>query len=342
MGLYIKIHKNFDRKEEIMLSLFHNLVERLNIYLNFIPTSDYTLWNEFLDEEEIWSAKIFESETIFNIIEKHRKDIKEKTGTTARFSISIEGIIQLKDNNGELGNMLVDIIGTCSDFKDLYGNVWIYFYNTSTKWQSYFIGSNEYSIENTKKLMKLINDIAIPDFNLYSIYFADSNVVFDVLNKAYYIYFKEYKYFIETILEIIKNRLTEENLEYEDILISESKRPLLSSIKIDLSLFELNELTKIIDLKSSDFSHNYQQFVSSEYKGNVIYSTKGSVEIYDKHMNPKTIRNAFTDYIGNFLTTLDEVLPEYNDMERQFHEKFTKHQFEPEKKEKQKKLQKFM
>ncbi|GAH59373.1 unnamed protein product, partial [marine sediment metagenome] len=44
---------------------------------------------------------------------------------------------------------------------------------------------------------------------IYTIFFAESNIVFDLLNKAYYIYFREYKFFIETIVKILEDRLNE-------------------------------------------------------------------------------------------------------------------------------------
>ena len=69
--------------------------------------------------------------------------IREKTGIYSHYSISVEGVVELKTENNSNEKILVDILGTCTPFKDLYGNLWVEFYNASKKWQDYFLGNNK-------------------------------------------------------------------------------------------------------------------------------------------------------------------------------------------------------
>lgn len=335
MGLYLKIQPNYDTNEERMLLVIELLIEKMKKYFNFKVSSKYILWYQDYEEQEIESYESLDVKKILNFIESHRTKIKEKEGTIAHYTISVEGVIELQGENGNINHMIVDVFGTCSRLKDMYGNVWINFYNTTERWQNYFIGDNNNSNKNREKIYKLINDLKIPDFSLHSIFFAESNIVFDVLNKAYYLYFKEYKFFIEYILRIIKERLTEKNLEYEDILISEEKRPILSSIKDDLKLYDLNELVDIMDRTTIQFSNKYKDFITVQYKKRVEYSTIASVEIKERFMDSKIIRKALTDYLGNFISSLNETLPKYNYVEKRIKSGFTQHEFKPEIKKKQ-------
>lgn len=335
MGLYLKIQDYYDRNENLMLILFDALIDKLKKYFKFKPTSKYILWHEDYDEKILKEYNSLNVKNIFTFIENHRDKIREKIGKFAHYTISIEGVILLDDEIKKTEYMIVDIFGTCTGFKDTYGNVWVNFYNTSKKWQTYFIGKSDNVKKNRKKLYSLMNDLKIPDFRLYSIFFSESNIVFDLLNKAYYLYFREYKYFLEYILKIIKDRLTEKNLEYENILISERKRHKLTDIKNDLKLYDPDELISIIDRHIADFSNKYEDFLETHYKKGIIYSTGSAVEIKERNMNPRTIRNALTDYLGNFMSTLDETLPKYKDFEKRIQQGFTTHSFEPEIKKKQ-------
>ena len=91
---------------------------------------------------------------------------------------------------------------------------------------------------------------------------------------------------------------------------------------------------------SSWFSNNFKYFVNQQYQQNIIYSTS-SIEIKDKSLNSKRIREALTDFIGNFLSSLYSTLPKYNDVEKKIKIEFTSHKFKPEKKQKQKNFNNF-
>lgn len=338
VGLYLKIQKNYDRNESLMLNLFKALINSLSKYFEFKSTSKFVLWYEDYNEEILKEFDNLSVKEIISFIDNHRSQVKNKIGKVAHYTLSVEGAIALDGEDGEREYMIIDIFGSCTGFKDTYGNNWINFYNTSKKWQSYFIGNKVHAAKNRGKLYQLINDLKIPDFKLFSIFFSESNIVFDLLNKAYYYYFKENIFFLEYILKIIKDRLTEKNLEYENILISEEKRYKLTEIKRDLKIYDSKELVEIIDRNIADFSNKYENFVSEYYERRIIYSTASSVEIKEKFMNPKPIRNALTDYIGNFISTLDETLPKYNDFENKIKHGFETHNFRAEIKKKQSKL----
>lgn len=338
MGLYIKLQRNYDTNEDSMLILYQMVIERLITHFNFNPIKDYTLWIGDFEEKELDKSRDLEIKSLQSLVESHRKKIKEKTGIHSHYSISVEGIIELQKDDNTKEKVIVNVLGTCTQFKDLYGNVWIQFYNASQKWQNYFILEKDASEINRNKLYSLIDDVKIPDLKIYTIFFAESNIVFDLLNKAFYLYFREYKFFIEIIVKILEDRLNEKNLEYENLLISEVKRPLIPALKNDLKLLNTNELVSIIDKKTSDFSNNFERYVSNQYKGTITYTTASSVIIRDKNMNEKRIRNAITDFVGNFLSTLYDTLPRYNDVERKIKNKFTTHKFEPEKGKKQMKF----
>ena len=124
----------------------------------------------------------------------------------------------------------------------------------------------------------------------------------------------------------------------EVILLSDRKRPLISVIQNDLKLLNTNELVDIIDKKTPEFSNNFSRYISEQYKGSIIYTTASSVIIKDKIMNPMRIRSAITDFIGNYLSSLYDTIPRYNDVEKNIKRKFTQHKFEPEKGRKQTKL----
>lgn len=338
MGLYIKLQRNYDTDEKTLLDLYQLLIERLTKYFKFRPLNDYILWDGDLDEEELKKTKDFDSKSLQSIINTHRIKIKEKTDKIPHYSVSVEGVLELKTEDNSTEKILVDVLGTCTQFKDLYGNVWIEFYNASKKWHDYFLGNDSNSKINRDNIYSLINDIKTPDFRIYTIFFAESNLVYDLLNKVYFLYFKEYKFYIETITKIIQDRLTEKNLEYEDIILSERKRPLIATIQNDLKLLNTSELVDIIDRKTPEFSNNFSKFVSDQYKGMITYTTASSVVIKDKTMNPMRIRSAITDFIGNYLSTLYDALPRYNDVEKNIKRNFTQHKFEQEKGKKQSKL----
>ncbi|MEJ2249562.1 MAG: hypothetical protein P8Y97_07875 [Candidatus Lokiarchaeota archaeon] len=158
------------------------------------------------------------------------------------------------------------------------------------------------------------------------------NFVFDLLNEAFYIYFKEYKFFIEYCIEILGKRISVEDLDYEKLPISDDKRTLITEIQNDLKLYNESELVEIIDRKTNIFSDNFQRFVSDQYHNKVIYSTASSVEIKAKDMNSKIIRKAYTDFLGNFLTSLYSTLPRYDKFEKEVQKGFNTHEFKPEKK----------
>lgn len=335
MGLYIKLQRNYDTIEDSMLILYQMVIERLVRYFNFKPIEDYTLWYGDFDEKELNKSKDLEIKSLQSLVESHRAKIREKTGIYSHYSISVEGIIELYKDDKTKEKVIIDVLGTCTQFKDLYGNVWIEFYNASKKWQNYFIGGNEVNEINRDGLYSLMNDIIVPDLRIYTIFFAESNIVFDLLNKAYYIYFRDYKFFIETIVKILEDRLNEKNLEYENLLISDVKRPLIPALKNDLKLLNTNELVSIIDRKTSDFSNNFESYVSHQYKGMITYTTASSVIIKDRSMDEKRIRSTITDFVGNFLSTLYNTLPKYNDVEKRIKKEFTTHRFQPEKGKKQ-------
>lgn len=338
MGLYIKLQRNYDTNENSMLYLYQLIIERLNKYFKFRPINEYILWYEDFDEEELKKSKDLDIKSLQSAINDHHIKIKEKTDKVPHYSISVEGVIELKAENNSIEKILVDVLGTCTQFKDLYGNVWVEFYNASNKWQNYFINKDSSNKINRDYLYSLIDDIKTPDLRIYTIFFAESNLVYDLLNKVYFLYFKEYKFYIETITKIIEDRLNEKNLEYEDLLLSERKRPLITAIQNDLKLLNTNELVNIIDRKTPEFSNNFSRYVSEQYKGMINYNTSGSVIIKDKTMNPMRIRSAITDFIGNYLSTLYDTLPRYNDVEKNIKREFTQHKFEPEKGRKQLKL----
>jgi len=338
MGLYIKLQRNYDNDEKSMFSLYQLIIDRLKEYFNFKEIGDYILWYEDFDEKPLKKSKDLDIKAFQSIVESHRNNLREKANIYPHYSISVEGIIELQKDVDTKDKMIIDVLGTCTLFRNLYGNVWLEFYNASKKWQDYFIGEKEINEANRTQLYSVIDDIKIPDLKIYSIFFAKSNVVFDLLNKAYFLYFREYKFFIETIVKILEDRLNEKNIEYEDLLISDRKRPLVPVMKKNLKLYNTNELVDIIDKTSSDYSNNFERYIFQEYKGMIVYTTAGSVIFRDRTMDEKRIRIALTDFIGNFLSTLYDTLPKYNDVEKRIKMSFTSHRFQPEKGKKQMKF----
>lgn len=338
MGLYIKLQRNYDNDEKSMFSLYQLIIDRLKEYFNFKEIGDYILWYEDIDEKPLKKSKDLDIKIFQSIVESHRKDLREKANIYPHYSISVEGVIELQNENNTKDKMIFDVLGTCTPLRHLYGNVWLEFYNASKKWQDYFLGETEINETNRNRLYKLIDDIRVPDLKIYSIFFAESNVVFDLLNKAYFLYFREYKFFIETIVKILEERLDEKKIEYENLLISDKKRPLVPVMKKNLKLYNTNELIDIIDKTSSDYSNNFERYISQQYKGMIVYTTAGSVVIKDHNMDEKRIRYALTDFIGNFLSTLYDTLPKYIDVEKRIKISFTSHKFQPEKGKKQMKF----
>ena len=219
--------------------------------------------------------------------------------------------------------MVIDVSGTCSNFKDIYGHVWVDFYNTNTQWQEYFIGKESYKKNNAENIHKMLKDVILPQEDLYSIFFAANNDVFHTLGNAYFIYFKEYEYFIAEIYDLIKKRLDTMNLIYEHVLIDDKERTKLDGIKKDLSLYNDTQMVKIIKEESVDFSNNFKKYSAAEYKNNVAYATENSVAIRDVDMDPDRIRRVMTDFIGNFLVRLEKALPKYDTISKTINKAFS-------------------
>ncbi|GAH97081.1 unnamed protein product, partial [marine sediment metagenome] len=131
MGLYIKLQRNYDTIEDSMLILYQLVIERLVRYFNFKPIEDYTLWYGDFDEKELNKSKDLEIKSLQSLVESHRAKIREKTGIYSHYSISVEGIIELYKDDKTKEKVIIDVLGTCTQFKDLYGNVWIEFFNAS-------------------------------------------------------------------------------------------------------------------------------------------------------------------------------------------------------------------
>lgn len=326
MGLYFRIHgKNNASDERLMLKLYKSVLEQLVRNFRFRKNSKYVLCNEFEEDKPFIENIDFDIRSFLGLIEKDRKEYRIKTGKKAHYSITVSGIIELENMIGETELMVIDINGTCENIKDLYGNVWIDFYDAKENWSDYFVSDKLYQENNRKKLYNLINKIKIPDFRLHSVFFAKSNLVFDVLNYAYYLYWREYRYFIEDIMDIIKDRMKIKTLDYEDLHFSIDTKKRIIEIRKDLKLYNSNEL---IDLIQSyvDYPIGFQNFISKNYNENLI-SLESSFEIKNKTMAPKLIRNVVTDFIGNFLNSLYYGIIRYEKTEQQLKNKFSTYEF---------------
>lgn len=333
MGLYIKVQQSYDTKEELVFRIYENLIQQLERDFEFRPLTKFKLHTGDFDGEIEYKQKNFIFEEFQKEYIRIQKNIKEKKDITQHFSISVEGTIKLNPYRDDVDeSLIVDVLTTCTDLKRMYGNVWITFYDTNIKWENYFTIEGTQNDKNREKFYQLIKNITQPDFKIYSIFFARSNFVFDLLNEAFYIYFKEYKFFIEYCIEILGKRISVEDLDYEKLPISDDKRTLITEIQNDLKLYNESELVEIIDRKTNIFSDNFQRFVSDQYHNKVIYSTASSVEIKAKDMNSKIIRKAYTDFLGNFLTSLYSTLPRYDKFEKEVQKGFNTHEFKPEKK----------
>lgn len=342
MGLYFKFQKKKASNDIWMLNVYKKVFERIILNLNFNKTSKFILQNEFKDFPPLYEDNIFNIDFFSKLINKDKELYREKTGRIPHYSISVDGTIELENKRGEHDLMVVDINGTCGSIKDLYGNIWIDFYNTGIKWYRYFFGKEKYQERNRKKLYKMINDLKIPDYKFYSIFFAKSNVVFDLFNDAFYLYWFQYKYFISDIINLIKDKLEKKDLEYEELYIDSQARPLIEDLKKDFRLYNPTELVNLTH-QYTEYLRSYQNFIAKTYKGNVMCTSTSSIEIVDKSMNPIEIRKAITDFIANFLITLGNGLIKYNTIEKSLSNVFIHHTFTAQGKEpKQKGLKKFV
>ena len=336
----MKTSRGYISNEENMLILFEAMIKGLRKYFNLEITSNFTLWFDYIDDELVDESEKLDLKSFLNNIKKMRAAFKRKgKSESPHFTIYCEGIIELKYEN-KFENMVVDITGTCSDFNKTYGNVWVNFYNTNKKWYNYFVGIKEPSLENNRnKIISLIKDLTLPDFNIYSIYFAKENIVFDVLNKAFLIYFKKFRFFLQELIEIIKSRISVKDLDYEELLLTDLKRPDLTTIQNDLRLYSKEEIISILDKHAPEINKSSIDLLTN-YKTAII-STENSVMITDKYFNPTIVRYLTTDFIGNFLDILNNSLPRYAEIEERFDKVISGHIFKPEHKVKTKKMDKF-
>ena len=326
MGLYFRIHgKRNAFDEELMLDLYKGVLEQLIMDFRLRKNSKYILYNEFEEDKPLIESPTFDIGFFLDLIEKDRKDYRIKTGKNAHYSITVSGVIELENGIDKPELMIIDINGTCENIKDLYGNVWIDFYDAKEKWSNYFVGDKLYQENNRKKLYKLINKLKIPVFKLHSVFFAKSNLVFDLLNNAYYLYWREYKYFIEDVMDIIKDRIKIGALDYEDLHFSSDTKKIIVDIRKDLKLYNSKELINLIQ-SYIDYIIGFQSFISKSYKENLV-SLEGSFEIKNKTMTPKLIRNVVTDFMGNFLNSLYFGLIRYEKTEQQLKNKFSTYEF---------------
>ncbi|MHA1370260.1 MAG: hypothetical protein ACTSRA_11160 [Promethearchaeota archaeon] len=325
MGLYIRLAK--PRNDIVMLKLFETVIKQLEKYFEFQPTSKYRLWLGFPDDDLIEENEKPESSKFIEIIKEKSPIYKEKFKRVPHFSINVEGIITVyeKKSNVEKG-MVIDVEGSCTDLNKLYGNVWIDFYDNFKEWERYFSGEDG-NQQNRKRILNLIKDLTMPAHDIHSIVFASSNDALELYNNAFYVYFRQFKYFISEIFDIVRDRLNDKNLEPEGFYLSKENKKKLMKIKEDLKIYAKEPLIELLDRKGIGFNNNFGKFVKKNYSNETIYATTASIEIKDVKMRPEKILSVLIDFIVNFIRSMDNTIMPYDELEKRIEINFGKHEF---------------
>ena len=136
----------------------------------------------------------------------------------------------------------------------------------------------------------------------------------ELLNQAYYIYFKEQRYYFNFLLRAFKDKVKEEILEHENINFSEKTIERLEDLQLDLTLYNIDKLPDLIDVSSTDYNRQTIAFAENNYP-NVIFNSQNSVEIYDTIFDSKNVRDFINDYMANFIRSLNLSIPHYKSIE---------------------------
>jgi hypothetical protein len=143
MGLYLKLNDNNNLSE--ILELYNNLLESLENSFNlaFFDKNAFKLIEDREHERIMWGSKTFEKELVLKAIKEDMDKSKEKV-----YTITGEGVIYLQINN-KLGGMVVDINAFyLNSDSELYGDVYVSFYDSNIKWENYFFLDNSDCVDN--------------------------------------------------------------------------------------------------------------------------------------------------------------------------------------------------
>ena len=148
----------------------------------------------------------------------------------------------------------------------------------------------------------------------------------ELLNQAYYIYFKEQRYYFNFLLRAFKDKVKEEILEHENINFSEKTIERLEDLQLDLTLYNIDKLPDLIDVSSTDYNRQTIAFAENNYP-NVIFNSQNSVEIYDTIFDSKNVRDFINDYMANFIRSLNLSIPHYKSIEDRIKKEFSSYKF---------------
>ncbi|KKK63022.1 hypothetical protein LCGC14_2998490 [marine sediment metagenome] len=97
MGLYILLHKNYWRRENLIFGLYKLLLERLEADFNFKPISKFNLYQGFRDNGKgpLYINSNFGSQKFLAKIDQ--KIRPTPSGKKARFTVRVKGAIQIKN-----------------------------------------------------------------------------------------------------------------------------------------------------------------------------------------------------------------------------------------------------
>jgi len=180
MGLYLKLNRDNDLSE--IFELYDNLLKDLKDSFNFALSEKdiFQLIEDGHHKRAIWKYKIFDKDMILNLI---KEDIKDMIGKKS-YTLMGEGVIYLKKDN-ELDGMVIDINAFyLNNDSELYGDVYINFYDSSQKWEDYFFRDDPDCIDNFNSIGFIGNSLK-EKFNLkYAFIGTYENFQKEVLSKG--------------------------------------------------------------------------------------------------------------------------------------------------------------